>query len=141
MRAATSRGKRVAEGTRPLLLSFVGLLLLGVPAAHAHPGHAAPPSEEAETEAAQPESTASAAEPEKPERVELNTASAEELCTLPGIGPKKAEAIIAFRTKRPFTRVTQLLRVKGIGVRTLERLRAFIYVGRPPPDRPATPRG
>ena len=43
-----------------------------------------------------------------------------ELCTLPGIGPKKAEAIIAAREKRRFTRVTQLLRVKGIGLKTIE---------------------
>jgi competence protein ComEA len=68
--------------------------------------------------------------------VELNSASADQLCTLPGIGPKKAEAIIAFREKQPFTRVTQLLRVRGIGMRTLERLRPHIYVG--PPARPAS---
>lgn len=67
-------------------------------------------------------------------RVELNSAGVEELCTLPGIGPKKAEAIIAYRERQPFTRVTQLLRIKGIGARTLERLRPFIYVA--PPGAP-----
>jgi competence ComEA-like helix-hairpin-helix protein len=61
-------------------------------------------------------------------RVELNTASVRELCTLPGIGLKKAEAIVAFRERRPFTRVTQLMLVKGIGRRTLERLRPLVFV-------------
>ena len=61
--------------------------------------------------------------------VDLNTASVQELCTLPGIGPKKAEAIIGLREKRPFTRVTQLLLVKGIGPKTLARLKPRLVVG------------
>jgi competence protein ComEA len=61
--------------------------------------------------------------------VDLNTASVQELCTLPGIGPKKAEAIISLREKRPFTRVTQLLLVKGIGPKTLTRLKPRLVVG------------
>lgn len=58
--------------------------------------------------------------------LDLNHASAEELTQLPGIGPKRAEAIVARRKQRPFTRVTQLLEVKGIGKRTLERLRPHL---------------
>ena len=61
--------------------------------------------------------------------VDLNQASAVELCTLPGIGPKKAEAILALRNKRAFTRVTQLLQVKGIGPKTLARLKARVRLG------------
>lgn len=98
-------------------LSLLGALLLGAGAADAKPRASVPKA-------------ASAAAPEV-DRVDLNSAGVDELCTLPGIGPKKAEAIIAFRERRPFTRVTQLLGVKGIGARTLERLRPFIYV-RPP---------
>lgn len=64
--------------------------------------------------------------------VNLNTASIDELCTLPGIGKKKAEAIIALRTKRPLTRVTQVLQVKGIGPRTLQRLKPFLSVAPAP---------
>ena len=64
----------------------------------------------------------------EPVKVELNSASVDELCLLPGIGPKKAEAIIALRDRYAFTRVTQLLRVRGIGRKTLERLRAYIYI-------------
>ena len=60
--------------------------------------------------------------------IELNRATAEELQSLPGIGLKKAEAIIAQREKRPFTRVTQLLLVKGIGQKTLTRLKPRLAV-------------
>ena len=60
--------------------------------------------------------------------VELNRATVEELQSLPGIGLKKAEAIIAQREKRPFTRVTQLLLVKGIGQKTLTRLKPRLAV-------------
>jgi competence protein ComEA len=60
--------------------------------------------------------------------VNVNVASIEELCTLPGIGRKKAEAIIVLRTRRPLTRVTQLLQVKGIGPKTLHRLKPRLSV-------------
>jgi competence protein ComEA len=71
--------------------------------------------------------------------VNLNTATVEELCTLPGIGEKKAKAIMALRTKQPFLRVTQLLQVKGFGPKTLTRLKPYLTVGAPlpPPPRPA----
>lgn len=68
-----------------------------------------------------------------PAPVDLNTATVEELCTLPGVGPKKAEAILELRKKRRFTRVTQLLEVKGIGQKTLARLKPHVRVA------PATP--
>jgi competence protein ComEA len=69
--------------------------------------------------------------------VNLNTATEEELCTLPGIGAKKAKAIMALRTKQPFLRVTQLLQVKGFGPKTLTRLKPWLTVGAPPQPRPA----
>lgn len=58
--------------------------------------------------------------------VDLNAADVRTLCTLPGIGPKKAEAIVALRQHRPLTRVTQLLQVRGIGPRILDRLRGKV---------------
>ena len=73
-------------------------------------------------------STSAWAEPTEP--LDLNQASVEDLCELPGIGPKKAEAIVEKRRHRRFTRVTQLLEVKGIGQRTLARLRPLIFVGK-----------
>lgn len=66
--------------------------------------------------------------------VDLNSATAAELCALPGIGPKKAEAIIAARERRPFVRVSQLLQVKGIGPRMLSRIKPLVTV-----KAPATP--
>ena len=62
--------------------------------------------------------------------VDLNTAPPEVLMTLPGIGPKKAEAIIALRKRHPFTRISQLLAVRGIGEKTLQRLRPRLRVER-----------
>lgn len=54
-------------------------------------------------------------------RVSINRASAIQIRSLQGIGHKMAESIIA---KRPYTSVNDLLRVKGIGMKRLEQLRA-----------------
>lgn len=62
------------------------------------------------------------------EPVDLNDASVTQLQELPGIGPKKAEAIVALRSQRPYTRVSQLLEVRGIGRKTLERLKPLVRV-------------
>lgn len=56
-------------------------------------------------------------------RVAINKADAKELETLPGIGPKKAEAIIAYREEHgPFRTIDDLQNVSGIGEKSLERL-------------------
>ena len=52
-----------------------------------------------------------------------NTATAEELATLPGIGPQTATAIIQQRKGKPFTKVEDLLEVKGIGPKTLDKMK------------------
>ena len=52
----------------------------------------------------------------------IHEASAEELQTLPGIGPKLAERIVA---NRPYRKVDDLLKVRGIGTNNLERFRAW----------------
>jgi competence protein ComEA len=57
--------------------------------------------------------------------VNVNTASAAELETLPGIGPSKAEDIIA---NRPYASVDDLDRVPGIGPATLDALRDLVIV-------------
>lgn len=55
--------------------------------------------------------------------ININTATAAALESLPGIGPSKAAAIIA---NRPFSNVDDLERVPGIGARTMEQLRPLV---------------
>lgn len=52
--------------------------------------------------------------------ININTASADQLMSLPGIGPSYAAKIIA---GRPYTSVDELTKVKGIGEKTLAKLR------------------
>ena len=71
------------------------------------------------------------------ERVDLNTATAAELEALPGIGPRTAELIIEYREEQgPFTKVEDLMNIRGIGERTFLRLRPLIHAG---DDEPAGP--
>ncbi|MEZ4734943.1 MAG: ComEA family DNA-binding protein [Caldilineaceae bacterium] len=55
--------------------------------------------------------------------INVNTATATELETLPGIGPSKAAAIIA---NRPYSTIEDLERVPGIGARTIDQLRPLV---------------
>lgn len=62
--------------------------------------------------------------------LDLNRASAADLQTLPGIGPSKANAIIEHRAKYgPFRSVDDLLNVKGIGPKLLEKMRPLVTIG------------
>jgi competence protein ComEA len=74
-------------------------------------------------------------EPKKPPpgaKIDLNTASRDELQKLPGVGPTLSARIVEARHERPFRSVDELRRVKGIGVKTLERVRPHVFVGEPP---------
>ena len=63
------------------------------------------------------------------ERIDINTASAEDLESLPGIGSVKANDIIAYREEHgSFGTVEELRNVEGIGAQTLERLRPLVVV-------------
>lgn len=63
------------------------------------------------------------------EIVNINTASAENLSRLPGIGEVLAERIIAYREAHgPFTSVEELMRVEGIGEGKLDGIRNEIYL-------------
>lgn len=70
-------------------------------------------------------------------KVILNVASADELTKLPGVGLKRATAIVALRTKlKRFKHASDLLRVKGIGARGLQRMLPHLVL-----DPPATGQG
>jgi competence protein ComEA len=61
--------------------------------------------------------------------VDVNTATLEQLDTLPGIGPVTAQSIIDWRTENgAFTSVDELLEVSGIGDATLADIEAYVYV-------------
>jgi competence protein ComEA len=64
--------------------------------------------------------------------VNLNTASVEELDRLPGVGPSRAQAIIALRTHlKHFERVEDVMRVKGIGRAMFRKLRPMLTLQGP----------
>jgi len=62
------------------------------------------------------------------QRLDANRADAASLETLPGIGPVRAAAIVAERERRPFASLEELVRVPGIGPRTLARLRSWLEI-------------
>jgi competence protein ComEA len=63
----------------------------------------------------------------------LNAAAADDLRRLPGIGQKRADAILALRARLGrFHAIEDLLKVKGIGRATLKRLRPLVRLDAPP---------
>lgn len=82
------------------------------------------------TSAATESPTEASAQPTGPGIVNINTAAAEDLQTLPGIGPVLAQRIIGYREENgPFTAPEELTRVKGIGEKKLEEIYDLITVG------------
>lgn len=122
MTQATSRNSLLRSWVRAVGLA-AALLSIGPAAASAD----APVAEEGTTSAGV---------------VNIQTASPEELQRLPGIGPSRAEAIVAQRDRRAFRRIEDLMRVRGVGRATFRRLRSMLTVRgattlAPPPSRRA----
>lgn len=73
--------------------------------------------------------SAMTASTEVSEKLDLNSATVEQLQALPGIGKSKASAIVTYRENvGPFLEVEQLTEVKGIGRTILENLTPFVTV-------------
>ncbi len=65
-------------------------------------------------------------------RLILNLATVDELIKLPGVGPSRAAAIVALRKRlKGFRKVNDLLRVRGIGWKSLAKLKPKIVLDRP----------
>jgi competence protein ComEA len=65
-------------------------------------------------------------------KVIVNRAKVEDLRKIPGIGPKRAEAILALRAKlKQFKRPAELLRVKGIGPKSLVKMQPYFVLNDP----------
>jgi len=71
----------------------------------------------------------SAAATETGKRININTADARQLIVLPRVGEKIAQRIIDFRKKNgKFKKPADLMKVKGIGEKTFEKLKKLITV-------------
>ena len=148
-----SEDQRLTDGERKVLVFLivcfaVGTLSLGVKSLWPHkvsvsgtPAQASPVSESKqesppaipalaeEPRSKKPSTSKTPAKASVPEIVNLNTASAAQLEALPGIGPAIALRIVEDRARRgPFHSLDELGRVKGIGLKTLERLRGRVSV-------------
>ena len=65
-----------------------------------------------------------------PAVVNLNTATATQIATLPGVGEKAAQRIIEYREKNGgFKKIEELMNVKGIGEKSFLKLKPLITVG------------
>ncbi|GAB4342180.1 MAG: hypothetical protein Kow0089_17050 [Desulfobulbaceae bacterium] len=64
-------------------------------------------------------------------KININSATAAELEALPGIGPAKAEAIVKYREEHgKFKKIEDLVLVKGIGEKVLEKIKPELEVGK-----------
>ena len=66
--------------------------------------------------------------PDAASMVNINSASREQLMTLPGIGEVTADAIIEYREQNPFARIEDIMNVSGIGEAKFNSIRDFICV-------------
>lgn len=61
-------------------------------------------------------------------KVSLNTATLEELLTIPNIGESKAKLIMEYRQKTPFAKIEDIMNIKGIGNGIFEKIKDYITI-------------
>ena len=75
-------------------------------------------------------SALAAAKPAPAGKVNLNTATVEQLTTLPGVGEKLAARILEHRQKAGgFKSIQELMNVKGIGEKNFQKIESYLSVG------------
>jgi len=108
-----------------VLAAACAAVVLGLALSWARPG----PQPVWVQESLQPAPTPMPQLPGQPLRISVNLATAEELQKLPGIGPVLARRIVDDRARNgQYARPEDLLRVKGIGPKTLESLKPYLQV-------------
>lgn len=109
------------------LVILVAILIAG-PSASSPQATQAPKAAKAGTSS---KARATAANP-----VNLNSASAAQLQTLPGVGASAAQRIVDYRQKNgSFKKIEELMNVKGIGEKSFLKLKPLITVGADKGDR------
>lgn len=74
-------------------------------------------------------SPAQKANPVSMDKINLNTATVEQLQTLPGIGPSIAKSIVDHRTKvGKFNRIEEVINVKGVGEKKFQKIKNRLII-------------
>lgn len=125
-----------------IFVFFLSLLILGARLAHAQVPDSTQQQVERDIERAlegledeetsfNPEDLAQFLQDLAANPLNINRARVDQLSLVPGVNIRIANAIIAYRREKPFESVEELLRVRGIGAATLERMRPYVTVGDP----------
>lgn len=72
--------------------------------------------------------SSTAAVQDNPTKVNLNSATIEELENLPGVGPATAEKIIEYRQQQRFNKIEDIMNIKGIGKAKFQKMKEYLEI-------------